>query len=134
MAFGSHNCNNINRIWQYFVWKVTYRRVIKKKLWYLFMCDTVKSYCVLKMSENKEKIRYFLKFYYKKREECDWGIDAVSWYSINISGTKLVQASWIFNLVNFQFRNFDVKDSFCSGPPIIGKIDEIMEKVVQDAY
>jgi len=27
---------------------------------------SVKSYCVLKMSENKEKIQYILKFYYKK--------------------------------------------------------------------
>jgi len=27
---------------------------------------SVKSYCVLKMSENKEKIRYILKFYLKK--------------------------------------------------------------------
>jgi len=27
---------------------------------------SVKSYCVLKMSENKKEIRYILKFYYKK--------------------------------------------------------------------
>jgi len=28
----------------------------------------VKNYCVLKMSENKEEIRYILKFYYKKEK------------------------------------------------------------------
>jgi len=41
-----------------------------------------------------------------------------------------------FNLVDFQSRNFDdlIKDALCSDPPITGKIDEIMEKVVQDTY
>jgi len=29
---------------------------------------SVKSYCVLKMNKNKEKIRYILKFYYKKEK------------------------------------------------------------------
>jgi len=48
---------------------------------------SVKSYCVLKMSENKEEIRYILKFYYKKGKNatqaakriCDvYGHDVVS--------------------------------------------------------
>jgi len=47
---------------------------------------SVKSYCVLKMNENKEEIRYILKFYYKKgknarllKKICDvYGHDAVS--------------------------------------------------------
>lgn len=47
----------------------------------------VKSYCVLKLSENKEEIRYILKFYYKTGKNatqaakiiCDvYGHDAVS--------------------------------------------------------
>jgi len=32
----------------------------------MILVYSVKSYCVLKMSENKEEIRYILKFYYKK--------------------------------------------------------------------
>jgi len=48
---------------------------------------SVKSYCVLKMSENKKEIWYILKFYYKKEKDatqatkkvCDvYGHDAVS--------------------------------------------------------
>jgi len=34
----------------------------------------------------------------------------------------------------FQSGNFDVKDALRSGRPIIGKVDEIMEKVEQDQY
>jgi len=41
---------------------MTYYRVIKKK-WYLFSQSKI---IVLKTSENKEEIRYILKFYYKK--------------------------------------------------------------------
>jgi len=32
---------------------------------------SVKSYYILKISENKEEIRYILKFYYKNEKECD---------------------------------------------------------------
>jgi len=51
---------------------VTYHRVVKKKE-IVILVYSVKSYCVLKMSENKEEIRYILKFYYKKRGKCDSG-------------------------------------------------------------
>jgi len=34
----------------------------------LWLVYSVKSYCVLKMSENKEEIQYILKFYYKKEK------------------------------------------------------------------
>jgi len=43
---------------------VTYHRV-KKVMIFVY---SVKNYCVLKMSENKEEIRYILKFYYKKEK------------------------------------------------------------------
>jgi len=42
---------------------MTYHRVKKKVM---ILVYSVKNYCVLKMGENKEKIRYILKFYYKK--------------------------------------------------------------------
>jgi len=69
MALRLHNSGNINRIWQYlraFEW--TYYRATKKKV--VILVYSVKSYCVLKMSENKEEIRYIL---LQKREECDSG-------------------------------------------------------------
>ena len=83
------------------------------------------------MSENKEEIRYILKFYYKKgknvtqaaKKICDvYGHDAVS---------IRVAQSWF---KRFQFGNFDIKDAPRSGRPITGKIDEIMNKVEQDRH
>jgi len=53
----------------------------------MILVYSVKSYYILKMSENKEEIRYILKFYYKKgknatqaaKKICDvYGYDAVS--------------------------------------------------------
>jgi len=67
MTLGSSNSGNINRIWQYaYVWKVIYHRVIKKKC-----CDTCLFSQKLLRLENKEEIRYILKFLIQKREECD---------------------------------------------------------------
>jgi len=78
------------------------------------------------MSENKEKIRYISKFYYKKRKNatakkiCDvYGYDAVS--------VRMAQ-SWF---KRFPSGNFYVKYAL---QPIIGKIDEIMKKVKQDRH
>jgi len=56
------------------------------------------------MSENKEKIRYILKFYYKKRTQAKkiydiYGHDAVSVH---------IAQSWF---KRFQSENFDVKDA-----------------------
>jgi len=45
---------------------VTYHRAIKKKV--VILVYSVKSYCVLKRNENKEEIKYILKFYYKKEK------------------------------------------------------------------
>ena len=76
----------------------------------------MKSYCVLKISEHKEKIRCISKFYYKKGKNatevankiCNiYGHDAVS--------VRVVQ-SW-FKLI--QCGNFHFKDAPRSGRPII---------------
>ncbi|XP_014602089.1 PREDICTED: histone-lysine N-methyltransferase SETMAR-like isoform X2 [Polistes canadensis] len=83
------------------------------------------------MSENKEEIRYILKFYYKKGKNatqaakriCDvYGHDAVS---------VRVAQSWF---KRFQSGNVDVKDAPRSGRPITEKVDEILEKVEQDRH
>ena len=83
------------------------------------------------MSEEKEEIRYILKFYYKKgknatqaaKKICDvYGHDAVS---------IRVAQSWF---KRFQSGNFDVKDAPRSGRPITEKVDEIMEIIEQDRH
>jgi len=77
---------------------VTYHIVIKEKI--MILAYSVKNYCVLKMTKNKEEIRYTLKFHYKKgknatqtvKKICDvYGHDAVS--------VRIAQAgSSLFNL------------------------------------
>jgi len=83
------------------------------------------------MSENKEEVRYILKFYYKKgknakqtaKKICDvYGHDALS---------VRVAQSWF---KRFQSGNFDVKDAPRSGRPITKKVNEIMEKIEQDRH
>lgn len=92
---------------------------------------SVKSYYVLEMSENKEEIRYILKFYYKKgknatqaaKKICDvYGHDALS---------VRVAQSWF---KRFQSRNFYVKNAPRSGRPITKKVNEIMEKIEQNQH
>ncbi|XP_020298171.1 histone-lysine N-methyltransferase SETMAR-like, partial [Pseudomyrmex gracilis] len=83
------------------------------------------------MSEEKEEIRYILKFYFKKgknatqaaKKICDvYGHDAVS---------IRVAQSWF---KRFQSGNFDVKDAPRSGRPITEKVDEIMKIIEQDRH
>lgn len=65
--------------------KVTFQRVNSRKKFVKFV-HSVKSYYLLKMSENKKEIRYILKFYYKKEKNalqaakkmCVYGYDTVS--------------------------------------------------------
>jgi len=107
MALGSHNSSNINRIWQYFVWKVTYRRVIKKKV--VILVYSVKSYCVLKMSENKEEIWYILKFYYKKGKNATQAakkICDIYRYSI------MIQYQYLWNKTGFKRLEFSISSIF----------------------
>ncbi|KAL0902444.1 hypothetical protein ABMA27_000309, partial [Loxostege sticticalis] len=72
------------------------------------------------MSESKEEIRYFLKFYYKK---CKNATQAAK-------NLRLAQI-WF---KRFQSVNFDVKDARRSGRPITDKIYGISEKVEQDRH
>jgi len=76
--------------------------------------------------ENKEELRYTLKFYYKKEKNATqtakkirnvYGHDAVSIF---------VAQSWF---KRFQSGNFDIKDAPRSDRLITRNIDEIVEKV-----
>jgi len=87
------------------------------------------SYCILKMSENKEKIRYILKFYYKKGKNAVQAAKKIcDIYGHEVVSVRVVQ-NWF---KRFQSGNFDVKDAPCSGRPITGKVGEIMKKVEQE--
>jgi len=81
------------------------------------------------MSENKKKIQYILKFYYKKGKTATQAVKKIcNVYEYDAVSVRVAQ-SWF---KRFQSGNFDVKDALRSGQPITGKIDEIMEKVEQD--
>ncbi|KAJ0180544.1 hypothetical protein K1T71_003948 [Dendrolimus kikuchii] len=83
------------------------------------------------MSESNEKIRYILKFYYKKgknatqaaKKNCDV-------YRPNAVSVREAQI-WF---KRFQSGNFDIKDAHRSGRPVTDKIDAIFEKVEQDRH
>jgi len=72
----------------------------------------IKSYCVLKISKNKEEIQYILKFYYKKRKEyttqakkiCDiYGHNVVSvWHksSSNVFNLEILMSKMHLALVD----------------------------------
>jgi len=91
---------------------------------------SVKSYCVLKMNENKEEIRYILKFYYKKGKNVIQATKKIcDVYGHNAILIRVAQ-SWF---KCFQ-SNFDVKNAPHSDRSLIGKVDEIMEKVEQDRH
>jgi len=80
------------------------------------------------MSENKEEIRYILKFYYKKEKNATQVANKIcDVYGHDVVSVRVAQK-------HFQSGNFDVKDASRFGRPITGKIDERMEKVEQDRH
>jgi len=107
---------------------MTYHRVIKNKV--VILVYLVKSYCVLKMSENKEEIRYILKFYYKKRRT------RLRLLKKFVMFMDMMQYRYVWHKASssFQSGNFDVKAASHSGRLITGKVDEIMEKVEQNRH
>jgi len=66
---------------------------------------SVKSYCVLKMSENKKEISYILKFYYKKGKVTQAAKKIDDVYGYDAISVRVAQ-SWF---ERFQSGNFDVK-------------------------
>jgi len=91
----------------------------------MILVYSVKSYCILKMSENKEENRIHLKILLqKKRKNATQAKKICDIYRHNTVSVRVVQ-SWFKHL---QSRNFDVKDAR-SDRSITGKIDKIIEKV-----
>jgi len=79
------------------------------------------------MSENKEEIRYILKFYYKK------GKNAKRLLKKFVMFGDMMQYQYVW-FKRFQSGNFDVKNAPRFDRPITEKVDEIMEKIEQDRH
>jgi len=80
--------------------------------------------------ENKEEIRYILKFYYEKGKNATQAANKFVMFMDDAILVRVAQ-SWF---KRFQCGKFDVKDASRSGRPITRKIDEIMEKVEQRSH
>jgi len=81
---------------------------------------------VLKISENKEEIRYILKFYYKK------GKNATQAAKKFMMFMDMMQYQYVGHKADSSVFNLEILSKMHFGQPITGKVDEIMEKVEQD--
>ena len=90
----------------------------------------IKSYFILKMEINKEKIRYILQYHYEK-QECTQACEKIC--AIYGEGTlsKSAARKWF---ARFRAGNFDVKDEPRFDRPITEKSDEIIIKVERDQH
>jgi len=90
----------------------------------------IKSYFILKMEINKEKIRYILQYYDKGKNAAQACEKICAIYG---EDTLSKSAAWKW-FARFRAGNFDVKNEPRSGRPITEKFDEIMVKVERDKH
>lgn len=83
------------------------------------------------MEQNKEKIRYILQFFFDKGEKVSHARENICAVygpdTISIAAAK----RWF---ARFRSGNFDVKDASRTGRPSVGKVDKILESVVEDRH
>ncbi|GFY29369.1 histone-lysine N-methyltransferase SETMAR [Trichonephila clavipes] len=84
--------------------------------------DPVVGYRVLKMEVNKEKLQFFLQFFFDKSENAS----QVAEIANGVYGADTVTV----NYVQFWFRGFrsgifDVKDAPRTGRPVVDNVDKI---------
>ncbi|GFU20709.1 histone-lysine N-methyltransferase SETMAR [Trichonephila clavipes] len=89
----------------------------------------VVSYRVLKLEVNKEKIWFFLQFFFDKGENASQVAKSVN----GVYGADTV----IANYVQFWFRRFrsgifDVKDAHRTSRPVVENVDKITEIIEVD--
>ena len=83
------------------------------------------------MEVNKEKIRYFLQFFFDKGENASQAAEIVN----SVYGPDTVTANHAqFWFRRFRSGNFDVKDAPRSGRPTVENVDEILEMVRKDRH
>ncbi|GFW49222.1 DDE_3 domain-containing protein [Trichonephila clavipes] len=97
----------------------------------LSMPRRFESYRVLKMEVNKEKIRFFLQFFFDKGKNASQVAEIVNC----VYGADTVTA----NYVQFWFRRFrsgifDFKDAPRTGRPVIENVDKITEIIEVDRH
>jgi len=90
----------------------------------------IKSYFILKIKINREKIRYILQYHYDKGKNAQVCEKICAIYGEDIL-SKSAARKWF---ARFRAGNFDVKDGPRSSRPITEKSGEIMVKVERDKH
>jgi len=90
----------------------------------------IKSYFILKMEINNEKIRYILQYHYDKGKNAAQACEKIYAIYEDIL-SKSAARKWF---ARFRAGNFDVKDEPRSSRPITEKSNEIMVKVERDKH
>ncbi|GFY12706.1 histone-lysine N-methyltransferase SETMAR [Trichonephila clavipes] len=83
------------------------------------------------MEVNKEKIRFFLLFFFDKGEN----VSRVAKIANGVYGADTVTANYMqFLFRRFCFGIFDVKDAHCTGRPIVENVDRITKIIEVDRH
>lgn len=85
----------------------------------------------LKMTENQEHLRHILLFYYKKGKTAAQAKEKICRVYGEDALTRQTAANWFRR---FRDGNFDVKDAFRSGRPIVKNVDEIFQKIEENRH
>ncbi|GFX93864.1 histone-lysine N-methyltransferase SETMAR [Trichonephila clavipes] len=104
-----------------------------KRIILLFFClvHSVVSYRVLKIEVNKEKIRFFLQFFFDKGENAS----QVAEIANGVYDSDTVTANYVqFWFYRFHSGIFDVKDAPHTGRPVVENFDKITEIIEVDRY
>ncbi|GFT26930.1 histone-lysine N-methyltransferase SETMAR [Trichonephila clavipes] len=83
------------------------------------------------MEVNKEKIRFFLQFFFNKGENASQGAEIAN----GVYGADTVTANYVqFWFRRFRSSIFDFKDASRTGRPVIKNVDKITEIIEFDRY
>ena len=83
------------------------------------------------MDQNKDKIRYILQYHFDKGDNASQACEKIRALHSKGAVSKSAAPKWF---ARFRSKNLHVKDEPRSGPPIIEKSDEILEKTEQDLH
>ncbi|GFW95333.1 histone-lysine N-methyltransferase SETMAR [Trichonephila clavipes] len=107
--------------------------ISQKKNYFAFFClvYSVVSCRVLKIKVNKEKIQFFLQFFFDKSESAR----QVAEIANGVDGADTVPANYVqFLFRRFRSGIFDLKNVSHTGRPIVDNVDKITEIVEIDRH
>ncbi|GFY03385.1 histone-lysine N-methyltransferase SETMAR [Trichonephila clavipes] len=83
------------------------------------------------MEANKEKIRFFLQFFFDKGQNSSQMAEIAN----GVYGPDTVTANYVqFWFRRFRLGIFDVKDAPCTGRPVVENVDKITEIIEVDRH